>query len=89
MVGEHMSHSHTLVIEQTPVHLISGTKVLFLAIEGSPGEIQLDSSSPTADLDSSAAFCGNPRPASCRSARYRHPDRRKHELVYYSIGSWN
>ena len=53
------------------INLIQNAKVSFLA------EIRLDRSSWTAELDRAVAFHDDRRPASCRSAHYKHVDRRK------------
>ena len=98
VAGERMSHPHTRLIEQTnsgtshfrprrgqfgrnPTRpfVSDGRSRPFRRIS------RLDRSSPTSGFDPSSAFRDDPRPASCRSVRYRHPDRRKRGLTYYSI----
>ena len=71
VAGEHASHPHTRLIDSAnKLRLISlqNAKVSFLA------EIRLDRSSWTVELDQDVAFHDDRRPASCRSARYRHVD---------------
>ena len=74
------------------VYRFQAAKVSSRAVGGGRDEIRRDRSSRTHDLDRPAAFRDDPRPASCRTARYRYTymwtdeSGRSRAFAYYSIG---